>query len=237
MCGNGHRDKCSYVDIINPNLARKSANMGVDIATGEQLVHKFLVSTRQYRSANLIRSGIFVLMMSLSLVAVSPTHAVTFEESQTKADFLYHFFHFIKWPSRGAEETRKPLVFCAFDKGPVENALQQLIMAPQARDPTVFFGLISDPSEASTCNYIFISGAKKHLIADAIESTYGKAILTVSDSEGFAQQGGMIELAHWGTRIHVLINLQNVTASGLKASSKLLQIATIVSSTESGSDP
>ena len=178
--------------------------------------------------------GAFVLLLSLSLIWVPTTNAATFEESQIKAAFLFHFFHFIKWPNLQTKEDNKSILFCALGEGPVEHALKELLVAPQARNFSILFNLISDPSEASECNYLFISSANKHLIPQSIKSTSGKAILTVSDSEGFALQGGMIELVRKGTRIHVLINIQNITDHGLKVSSKLLRLATIIPAAEKG---
>ncbi len=189
------------------------------------------------RGSRLCRKfGAIALALCISVVGVSPAHAATFEESQIKAAFLFHFFHFIKWPGPQAQETINPLVFCALHEGPVEIALKELLLASQAHHSTTLFGLIADPSDTSACDYLFISSADKHLIPEAIKSTDGKAILTVSDSEGFAHQGGMIELVRRENRIHVLINLHNVTAHGLRVSSKLLQLATIISANERGSE-
>ncbi len=180
--------------------------------------------------------GTLALALCMSVIGVSPAHAATFEESQIKAAFLFHFFHFIKWPGPPTEDISKPFIFCALHEGPVENELKELLLASQAHHSTTLFGLIADPSDTSACDYLFISSADKHLIPEAIKSTDGKAILTVSDSEGFAHQGGMIELVRRENRIHVLINLQNVTEHRLKVSSKLLQLATIISANERGSE-
>lgn len=189
------------------------------------------------RGSRLCRKFVtFALALCLSMVGVSPAHAATFEESQIKAAFLFHFFHFIKWPGLPTEDTSKPFIFCALHEGPVENELKELLLTRQARSSTILSGLIADPSDTSACDYLFISSANKHLIPEAIKSTDGKTILTVSDSEGFAHQGGMIELVRSENRIHVLINLQNVTAHGLRVSSKLLQLATIISANERGSE-
>ena len=182
-----------------------------------------------------LKLGVFVLLLGFNMVGVATAKAASFEEFQIKAAFLFHFSHFIKWPGPQVDLINKPIVFCALDEGPVESALKELLLTSQARTHAMRFSLISDPSETSACNYLFIGSANQHEIARAIKSTDGKAILTVSDSEGFALQGGMIELARKGNRIQVLINLKNVTEHDLKVSSKLLRLATIISPSGRGS--
>lgn len=213
--------------ILSKPFRPVKTKMGVNVAMYGQLAR---------RGGSGFKFGAFVLLLSLSLIGFPTAKAATFEESQIKAAFLFHFFDFIKWPNLPTEETNQSMVFCALDEGPVEHALRELLLAPQARNSTIQFKLISDPSETSACNYLFISSANKHLISRFIENTFGKAILTVSDSEGFALQGGMIELVRKGTRVRVLINIQNVTNHGLKVSSKLLRLATIIPVTDRGND-
>lgn len=168
------------------------------------------------------------------MVGIPAAKAQNFKESEIKAAFLYHFFNFIEWPDSETGENGQPFVFCAFGEGPVERALQELLRAPQARSQSISFSVISELPAVSKCDYLFISNANRELIASAISSTRGKPILTVSDSDGFAQQGGMIELVRKESRIHVLINLPVVTEQDLKVSSKLLRLATIISSADQG---
>jgi hypothetical protein len=52
--------------------------------------------------------------------------------------------------------------------------------------------------------------------------------LTVSDIVDFEQRGGMIRLANDGQRIQPVIQLKNVTRTGLAISSKLLRSSRIL---------
>jgi len=169
-----------------------------------------------------------LLILGLNTVSVSAGNAASFEEPQIKAAFLFHFFHFIKWPDSEPGKPGKAIVLCAFEEGPVESALKELLLASKASDDSIRYQLVSGPSEIAACNYLFTGRANSHLIDRVLEETQGKPILTVSDSAGFALHGGMIELVRRGTRVHVLINFQQVTDQGLRVSSKLLQLATII---------
>ena len=54
------------------------------------------------------------------------------------------------------------------------------------------------------------------------------AILTVSDGDGFASQGGIIQFFTDKNRIRIRINLDAAEAANLTISSKLLRVAEVV---------
>ena len=58
-----------------------------------------------------------------------------------------------------------------------------------------------------------------------LKNLVSRPILTVSDQADFAADGGAIELLSENNRIRFDVNLQTVRDSGLKMSSKLLQLA------------
>jgi hypothetical protein len=54
-----------------------------------------------------------------------------------------------------------------------------------------------------------------------------RPVLTVADTEGFAQARGMITLLYIDNKVRLLVHLEAARAAGLKISSKLLNVATI----------
>lgn len=61
-----------------------------------------------------------------------------------------------------------------------------------------------------------------------LQTVRGKKILTISDSHGFAQLGGMIQLYRKAQNMRLKINLQAAQQAGLTIRSSLLNIADIV---------
>jgi hypothetical protein len=59
-------------------------------------------------------------------------------------------------------------------------------------------------------------------------------VLTVSDARGFAQAGGMIELYEDNGRMRFAINIDTLQKSGVKLSSRLLDLARIVKNEHGG---
>jgi hypothetical protein len=164
-----------------------------------------------------------------SLLVTPSVHAKTFNESDVKAAFLYYFLYFISWPDYDVENKSKPLKFCMLDASPVTQALELILASPKAVNTAVEHYAISKPAEAIKCNFVYIGAENSDSVASVIAITRGKPILTVSDIDGFANAGGMIELKRKSNKVKVRINLELLSEHGLKASSKLLNLADIVS--------
>ena len=75
---------------------------------------------------------------------------------------------------------------------------------------------------------LFISGSEKGNHRALLSTLKNHGILTVSDIDRFASQGGMIGLVTAGNNVTFEINLDMVQQSKLKFSSQLLKLAKII---------
>lgn len=160
---------------------------------------------------------------------MSPLQGATFSESDVKAAHLYYLFHFISWPAKDATDNNTPVKFCTLGESLICKKLEIILASPQAVGIPAEVSVISQPQDAADCDYIFIDSQHSASISSVLAYTDGKSILTVSDSKSFTDTGGMIELKRESNHIIVKINLESLSAHGLKASSKLLNLAEITS--------
>ncbi len=75
---------------------------------------------------------------------------------------------------------------------------------------------------------VFIPFTEKDQADKILKGLKGSSILTVGESEGFAALGGIINLTVVGDTVHFEVNQLAAERAGLKISSKLLSMATIV---------
>ena len=68
-------------------------------------------------------------------------------------------------------------------------------------------------------------GLEEKFIGETLERLQGLPVLTVGDSEQFAQQGGMIGFSLQDNKVRFEINLGAAQQAGLKISSRLLTLA------------
>jgi hypothetical protein len=85
-----------------------------------------------------------------------------------------------------------------------------------------------DINEIGQCHILFISSSEKSHLTALLSVLRNAHVLTVSDIEGFAQRGGIINFYTEENKIRFEINVDAASRNGLIISSKLLQLAKIV---------
>ena len=98
----------------------------------------------------------------------------------------------------------------------------------RSRDVNLISGSFPVWTIFEECHLLFISGSEKNNIRNVLASIKNHNILTVSDMDRFAQQGGMIGLVNIEGKISFEVNIDTVQHSRLKFSSQLLKLAKIV---------
>ncbi len=68
---------------------------------------------------------------------------------------------------------------------------------------------------------------RAHFCSTCTVSTTGP-VLTVSDIDGFAEQGGIIGLSLNGERVEFTVNLRAARQAGIKLNSQLLRLGRVV---------
>ena len=83
-------------------------------------------------------------------------------------------------------------------------------------------------TELEGCHVLFLGEGQKKMLPDALASVKGSPVLTVGETERFAQDGGMIGLCLEQNRIRFEINLDSAERAGLRISARLLALAKTV---------
>ena len=89
---------------------------------------------------------------------------------------------------------------------------------------------LASPGDAAGCQIVFISDAEKANLSQLLPQLQRLPVLTVGESEGFAETGGMINLSSDKNKVRLEINPDAAQKAGLTISSQLLKLATLVKS-------
>lgn len=149
-------------------------------------------------------------------------------EYQVKAVFLFNFSQFVEWPQESLPTPATPLVIGVLGKDPFGSFLDQTIDGEQVNGHPLTIKRFTKIQDVTTCHILFISDSERNRLADILKTTKGKSILTVSDVNNFAKQGGMIRFLTEDRKTRLRINLEAVKESNLTVSSKLLRLAEII---------
>ena len=143
-------------------------------------------------------------------------------EYRIKAAFLYNFTSFVNWPEGSAGESGFTL--CILGKNPFGNQLDKLAGKPvdQAR---LVIKRIDRPEYLESCRLVFIGDISTARLDETLSLLHDMPVLTVSDTLGFAELGGMIEFRIIANKVRFAINNKAAESAGLSISSKLLNLA------------
>lgn len=178
--------------------------------------------------APLWRYGQMMVALLLGgLLLGSSAWASEFDEYVVKAAYLYNFAKFVEWPPNVFVTTDTPLSICIAGDNPFGEALGSLSGKTVESHP-VEIHLIPTATGLDRCHIVFMGRAEQGRYKTVLAKLARLPILTVSDINGFAQEGGMIGLIEADQRIRFNINLTATRQAGLKLSSQLLKLATIV---------
>lgn len=156
------------------------------------------------------------------------SRATTPNEYALKAAFLFHFAQFVDWPEGTFREAGNPLVYCTLGEDPFQGALDASLNGKTAVGHPLQVRHIQRVQETQGCNVVFLGdGEKKQLLAN-LAALKGSPILTVGESERFAEDGGMIGFCMEESKIRFDINLGAAEGANLKISAKLLRLAKTV---------
>ena len=84
-----------------------------------------------------------------------------------------------------------------------------------------------------SCHILFISALEKERVASILKFLKSSCILTISDIEGFAQSGGIINFVIEENKVRFEINIDAANRAGIKISSKVLKLAKIIKESQS----
>lgn len=166
-------------------------------------------------------------LLVVILVALTGFQKLETEEYQLKAVFLFNFVQFVEWPAEIFPTAESPIVIGILGKDPFGSFLEETIRGEQVNGRPIVIEHFSNTKEIKNCHILFINAATTRL-DDVLKSLEGKNILTVSDANNFAKQGGMIRFKNESNKIKLQINLKAVKVTDINISSKLLRLSEIV---------
>jgi len=174
--------------------------------------------------------GRYAIAIAWCLMMLCPqfarTETLSGLEYQVKSGFIYNFAKFVEWPTT-AFENSDTISLCFASDNPFSEALYNLNdKIVSGRKITV--RKYEDGYDINTCNIFFFGTADKEFIQQKLIEFENRSILTVGETEGFAQMGGIINFFMEKNRLRFEVNIEAARKAGLKLSSQLLMSAEIV---------
>lgn len=147
------------------------------------------------------------------------------DETRFKAACLKRIPSFVQWPEGKGQQENTPFRFCIYGDFSLGLPLAHELGGSRIAGRAVDLRLVKTESEMRACDLIFISETKQQNIARILASLKGLTILTVGESAGFLEAGGIFELNYDHNSVQININLTAAKNAQLKLDSRLLALA------------
>ncbi len=166
-----------------------------------------------------------ILAASLTQNSATSLAQSSASEYQVKAAFLFHFVQLVDWPAGSLGNDINPVTVCTIGEDPFHGDLESTL-AGQSVGTRPFSVRHLKPAEVfQGCQVLFVGRHDAARLDRLLVELKDGPILTVGESDGFVQQGGMIGFLLVDNKIRFEINLQAAERAKLKISSRLLLLA------------
>lgn len=162
-------------------------------------------------------------------------------EYQIKAAFVFNFLKFVEWPKSKMKDENEPIIIGIIGKNVFQDAFENLKNKTiEGRKVIVkrykgISELDDNPQEQPEkhpqiedirkSHLLFICPSEKNYMKNIIESVENHGILTVADTEGFLEAGGIINLMMEKKKVRFEINMVAAKESEIQIRSQLLRLA------------
>ena len=155
-----------------------------------------------------------------------------------KAAFLYNFMVFTDWPKEALPDTNKPMVIGIIGEDPFGDAFEPiseqrvkgrrvLVQRFKGFEPGTADGSKADRTteDIRKCHLLFICGSEAARLNNVVDMVRGYPVLTVADTPGFLESGGMANLIVDDKKIRFEVSVVAAGHARLKIGSQLLRLA------------
>ncbi len=167
-------------------------------------------------------------------VPTTGAHDVVSAEYQIKAVFLFNFLQFVEWPPESSLAEDEPIRIGVLGDDPFGVALDEAVRGERVRGRPLTVSRARRAEQLRDCHLLFISKSEGGGLDAILPAFAHRPVLTVSDADGFARQGGIIAFYPEGKKVRFEINVGSARSAGLKISSELLHLGRIIDTETDG---
>lgn len=164
-------------------------------------------------------------------LASSPSLALaqSHDERVVRAAYVYNLLQYIDWPDQKSD------LVIGFEGDPaIGDVLQALLNGRTSNARRIRVVMFPAPEELRNCSILYLSDGSTREGRQALDNLQGKTVLTIGETDPFARAGGMVALVNTGDHIGIEVNLDAIQHAGIRISSRVLNLATIVHSAQNG---
>jgi hypothetical protein len=131
---------------------------------------------------------------------------------------------FVSWPTAAFGSADSPLVVGILGDNPFGSSLEDVVKGETVQQRRIVVRQVS-LKEAPTVQVLFITHSEHDHVEHILQALGNSSVLTISEIEGFTQNGGMLGLALVNGKIRFDVNADAASRVKLKIGSQFLLLA------------
>jgi hypothetical protein len=172
------------------------------------------------------------LLLALTLVGTpcaTESHASEHVDSRdVKAVFLVNFLSFAEWPPAKLGPAGTSLTVAILGDPSFAALVEHAAVGRTASGRAIAVRAIDSPDDAAGAHLLFIASSQARRLPAVLRAVADGTVLTVGDTDGFAQEGVAINLYTLDNRVRIEVNSTAAARAGVKLSASLMRLARIV---------
>jgi hypothetical protein len=150
-------------------------------------------------------------------------------EYTIKAVALEKLSLFITWPANAFKNSStQEFVIGIYGQTAFKDILETVYKDKKIKDRKVKIIAISTLQEFKDCHLLYIPNINLSNLNKVLNYVEGKPILTISDSEGFAEAGCFINFYEYENKLRFEINQKRMKEAGFTIDYRLLKVSKII---------
>jgi hypothetical protein len=149
-------------------------------------------------------------------------------EYEVKAAFLYNFLRYTEWPADANPGPGVPLLIGVLGDESLDRTLGAVLRGKTVQGRLLEVRRVRLGPEARVSHLLFVSASERVRVGQVLDAVRGAPVLTVGETDGFAQAGGVINFVLEEGRVRFEVNQEAAQRARLRLSSRLLALARIV---------
>ena len=150
------------------------------------------------------------------------------DSRDVKAVFLINFLSFAEWPAAKLGPPSSRLTIAILGDPSFAAIVERAAAGRAVSGHPIFVQSVDTPEQATDAHLVFIASSHARRLPAALRALAGSTVLTVGDTDGFAQDGVAINLYTFDNRVRIEVNSTAAARAGVRLSANLMRLARIV---------
>ena len=149
------------------------------------------------------------------------------DEREVRSAYVFNLVKYVEWPP-----SRNEILIGYIGDAESGAVMQKLLSGRNSDEHTLRVVVMPTEEELTKCSVVYVADAKQAESRKLLDRLKEVKVLTIGESEAFVRDGGVVALIKADDHIQIQVNLEAAQRAGVRISSRVLNLATIVHSAQ-----